>query len=149
MQKIEFKDLPDTTTPFTASLFNEMQDNIEEAINLTNTYSTDEIVIGTWLGKPLYRKVYSAGTLPNATTKNIPSGLIPSDVFIVKMEGIAKVETRNVYIPLPFVTTAELNCISLTFQADGNIRIQTGVDRTEFNKSYVVLEYTKTTDIVE
>ena len=33
MEKIEFKDLPDTTTPFTADIFNEMQDNIENAIN--------------------------------------------------------------------------------------------------------------------
>jgi hypothetical protein len=149
MQKINFEDYPSTNTPIDADNLNDLQDNMEEAVDLINTYSTDEIVIGTWLGKPLYRKVYSAGTLPNATTKNIPSGLIPSDVFIVKMEGIAKVETRNVYIPLPFVTTTELNCISLTFQTDGNIRIQTGVDRTEFNESYVVLEYTKTTDVIE
>lgn len=34
MEKIPFKDLPDTSTPFNANTFNTMQDNIEEAINL-------------------------------------------------------------------------------------------------------------------
>ena len=33
MEKIPFKDLPDTSTPFNANTFNTMQDNIEEAIN--------------------------------------------------------------------------------------------------------------------
>ena len=33
MQKIEFKDLPDTTTPITAYNLNLLQDNVEEGIN--------------------------------------------------------------------------------------------------------------------
>lgn len=36
MEKIPFKDLPDTSTPFNANTFNTMQDNIEEAINEGN-----------------------------------------------------------------------------------------------------------------
>ena len=34
MEKIEFKNLPDETTPFNAETFNKMQDNIEKAIDL-------------------------------------------------------------------------------------------------------------------
>lgn len=33
MQKIDFKNLPDTSTPFTAENFNQLQDNVENAIN--------------------------------------------------------------------------------------------------------------------
>lgn len=34
MNKIEFKDLPNTDTPYNAKTFNTLQNNIEEAINL-------------------------------------------------------------------------------------------------------------------
>ena len=33
MEKIEFKNLPDTSTPFTAENFNQLQSNVEDAIN--------------------------------------------------------------------------------------------------------------------
>lgn len=37
MEKIPFKDLPDTSTPYNAATFNAMQDNIENAINTIET----------------------------------------------------------------------------------------------------------------
>lgn len=43
MEKIEFKDLPDTTTPLTATNFNTLQDNVEaefESLNPQYTTST-------------------------------------------------------------------------------------------------------------
>lgn len=142
MEKIDFKDLPDTTTPFTASIFNEMQDNIETAINTNDIYSTDEIVIGKWLGKPLYRKVYDVGTLPDSTTKLINSGL--SNINIVKIYGTAT-EEIGTYIPLPYVTLTDIYQISLVYNSSNQISITTGTNRSQFT-GFVVLEYTKTTD---
>ena len=34
-------------------------------------YSTEEKVIGEWMGKPLYSKTYSCGQLPNSSQKQI------------------------------------------------------------------------------
>lgn len=97
MTKIEFKNLPDTSTPLSAENLNTMQDNIEDAIdnvsidlddevsttstngvenqaitnyvNGLNTYSTTEQRVGTWInGKPLYRKVVYISSLPNNAT---------------------------------------------------------------------------------
>ena len=65
MEKITFVD---NVTKANADTFNTMQDNIEDAIEEKQTYSTEEQVIGTWTnGKPLYRKVIST-TLPNGST---------------------------------------------------------------------------------
>ena len=45
MQKINFKNLPDTSTPLNASTLNQMQDNIENAIN--NIPTSEGIPVGT------------------------------------------------------------------------------------------------------
>ena len=73
MNKIEFKDLPDTTTPINASNLNTLQDNIEdefneveEKINAINNYSATETVIGQDKnGKPKY-KLDANVTSPNS-----------------------------------------------------------------------------------
>jgi hypothetical protein len=53
-------------------------------VNKLNTYSTDEIRVGTWMGKPLYRKVYilSAVAGNNSYTLN-PA---PSNVDIMWLD---------------------------------------------------------------
>lgn len=56
MNKIEFKDLPDTSTPYNAETFNLLQDNIDDAINevhgIGTTYVSDTnpsaLFGGTW-----------------------------------------------------------------------------------------------------
>lgn len=118
MQKINFQDLPSTSTPLNASTLNQMQDNIESAIEdvesviptiensldsdsttngasvhatkLLNTYSTNELKIGKWIdSRPIYRKVVNFGALPNATTKKITTGLLIDEVNIVNYYGVA------------------------------------------------------------
>lgn len=67
MDLIEFKDLPDTSTPINAenlnNNFNKLKDNIYEI------YSTEEVkTCSTWIdGKPIYRKVIEIDSLPNDT----------------------------------------------------------------------------------
>ena len=54
MALIEFKNLPDTSTPLSAENLN---NNFNE-LNNRGIYSTEEKVVGTWIdGKPIYRKV--------------------------------------------------------------------------------------------
>lgn len=145
MNKIEFKDLPDTTTPFTASLFNDLQDNVQEAIDLTNTYSLSEIKIGSWLGKPLYRKVIDFGTLPNISSKSVSTGL--SNIQLIKMTGI--VIGNDAILNIPYISVADnAYNMSLVFRPNNNnIEITTTSDRSNYN-AYITLEYTKTTDEV-
>lgn len=110
----------------------------------TTTYSLNEIDTGkTWIdGKPIYRKVYNVGALPNSTDKNIDSEL--TDVSIKRIYGYA-VASDNTTIALPHASNGEGYCINVYFNNRNNITISTGVDRSYFY-GYVVLEYTKTTD---
>ena len=146
MEKIEFKDLPDTTTPLSASNLNILQDNIENAINTNDIYSTNEIVIGKWINnKPLYRKVISTGNLPNTSVKNINHGINNLDKYI-NMYGIVSDGTYS--IPLPYFYPSEMiSTYGIGIEASNNLSINiiTGVDRTGYS-GYVILEYTKTTD---
>lgn len=48
---------------------------IDTRVNKLETYSTEETVVGTWMGKPLYKKTINFGSFPNATTTRIPHGI--------------------------------------------------------------------------
>lgn len=150
MEKIEFKDLPDTTTPLSASNLNTMQDNIEEAIDLTNTYSSDEVLIGKWINnKPIYRKTFNFGTLPDTTEKSISTNLNANDVHIVKIYGIAYRSSDDTYYTLPYASPTDENNIScLVVKTNNilNIKLISGYDRTNVQECYITLEYTKTID---
>ncbi len=71
MEKIIFEDLPSTKTPLNAENLNQIQTNVENSLNEVDdkfNYSTEEKIIGTWEGKPLYRKqlFFNTGVNPNA-----------------------------------------------------------------------------------
>ena len=104
-------------------------------------YSSEETVIGTWLGKPLYRKTINVGTLPNNTVLRVAHNIINYDRF-VNIIGSAKSSTQS--LSFPFVGSNLSNNIAIQITTD-NIVIITGSDRSAFN-GYVTLEYTKTTD---
>ena len=145
MQKIEFKDLPDTSTPLTASNLNTLQNNIENAIDLASNYSTNETVIGKWIdNKTLYRTVYNFGTLPDTDIKNLAVDF--SNKNIKKIYGYAKATSTGTVISLPFTTHTLDNVIALSIQQGSKITVQTWADRTPFDECYIILEYTKTTD---
>lgn len=104
-------------------------------------YSSEETVIGTWLGKPLYRKTINVGTLPNNTVLRVAHNIINYDRF-VNIIGSAKSSTQS--LSFPFVGSNLSDNIAIQITTD-NIVIITGSDRSAFN-GYVTLEYTKTTD---
>lgn len=109
-----------------------------------NVYSTSETKIGTWInGKPLYRKVVDVGTLPNNTTNEINVGL--SNIVVRNMYGCATNSDNSYTIPIPFTHNNSSSALSLRFSVNKLILITQG-DLSQYVSSYVVIEYTKTTD---
>ena len=105
MEKIIFEDLPSTKTPLNAENLNKIQDNIENAINKINNeiisinnksvFSTEEQIIGTWFGKPLYRKNLSK-TITSSTNADL--GSINDVDYINVVDGCTKfVSGSNAY----------------------------------------------------
>lgn len=122
--------------------------NVEIKGKLKTTGSTiitgQEIPTNEYVdGKQVFIKRIDCGTLPNATTKNVSSGLTPSNITLVKpVQGESKA-TTGTQVGLPFVSPTSANCIAVSLQYTGDIQIQTGIDRTAFTQSYIDLYYTK------
>lgn len=119
---------------------------LNEKITKSTTYSMEETVVGTWFGKPLYRKVIDFGALPNATTKEIAHNITNIDKFI-KVEGIATRQDATKFTQsLPLVYMSSDSAYNTTLGVNTtSIEIRCTEDRSMF-KGYVTLEYTKTTD---
>ena len=115
--------------------------------NIMN-YSTEEQVIGKWLGKPLYRKVVSytnsstIGALNDITSISIPHNInnfknivkasaVSSTGNVLPIQSGQSTSNASVSIPLVESTNITFRIINLTLSA-----------RTW----YFILEYTKTTD---
>ena len=148
MDKINFQNLPDTTTPVNATNLNQLQINVEngiadaikEEITTGIEFATNEYIDG----EQVYRKRIDTGALPNAAGKQVSSGLTPSNINIVRIQGAAKA-TNGTQLPLPFVSVTAENCVSVSLQSTGNVQVQTGTDRTVYTQSYVDLYYLKIT----
>lgn len=113
-------------------------------VNNLNTYSTTETRIGTYMDKPLYRKVVELGNLPDGTTqavKTVPHGL--TNFKIIKAEGTAWRNDNGVQYPLPFVWHSNDQIEFLV--SDTNITLYTTGNKSDFT-GQMILEYIKTTD---
>ena len=118
-------------------------EKIEEAS--LDIYSTTERRIGTWIdGKPVYRKVVNTGALPNTTTKNIAHGISNVKRFI-HIYGYAYTPNNECY-PLPWIHYMDVSYQTNVYTNNTNICIVTGTNRSNITESYVILEYTKSTD---
>lgn len=119
------------------------------AMSEYTSYSTAEKFTGKyWIdGKPIYRKTVDCGTLPNATTKNVATG-ITNISNIISIKGIANTSDANTCVPIPYVsinsndTSLNIAC----YYSNGNINLRTFIDMTVYTQSFVTIEYTKTTD---
>ena len=115
---------------------------------LAHHYSTEEQVIGTWLGETLYEKTIDCGALPNNDTKNVNHN-IANLKRIVDFSGSAYRSVGDIVnIPLPYVgNNSNLNIV--LYVSSTSIGIATFSDRSNFTESYVTIQYTKTTDTVQ
>lgn len=114
----------------------------EKSVNKKKYSALETMTDEYWIdGKPIYRKVVDCGALPNATTKQVSTGL--SNVSYVDYEIMA-ISTKNKnYTKLPSVALGDLSnsvAISLTFDT---INLITKADYTMFDQVYATIYYTK------
>lgn len=126
-----------------------VNNNAIEVTNIINAeeYSTNEVQTNkTWIdGKPIYRKCFNIGNLPNNTTKQIAHGISNMSTTI-KINGTAIRSTDNDTLPIPYVTFNANNSGGIVIYIDStNIVLRTTTDRSAY-VGYITLEYTKTTD---
>ena len=133
MKKIEF--INDSAPYLSAENLNLLQDNVEEGIEESKLeeYSTEEQRIGTWLGKPLYRKVITHNITAKDTQESVKHN-IENLKNIVNFGGYFRNEF-NYDMPL-------LDDVSI-FGEYTTIYMQS---KQYKGTCYIILEYTKTTD---
>ena len=116
------------------------------ANNIKDVYSTDEVKTNkVWIdGKPIYRRVYNVGTMPNSGAKNINAGITNFGTCVNIFGGATNGDNC---ITLPFIAPeVHNNSITLLYSKNRNqIELWSGTDRSEYS-GYVTIEYTKTTD---
>lgn len=127
----------------------ETADIADEAItadktNFGGNYSTTEVDTGfTWIdGRHIYKKTVNTGTLPNASTKNVPHA-IGRLRRVLALTGWGFKATDNTHFQLPFVTLTAAGNIQ-TYVSGSSIVIATDSDRSSITESYITLYYTKT-----
>lgn len=167
MALIEFKDLPDTTTPLTADNLNNNFEYLEAKIDSGEIYSTNEIKTNkTYIDdnnneKPVYRKTVIY-TLPNDIAYSGNSSItfshnIENFDFCVEAKGFWQSNyyvQNNIIGILPYLGS---RLVDDSYEYNGVTTLQ-NISRTAIficaryqswaagTKFKVIIEYTKTTD---
>lgn len=116
-------------------------------------YSFEERQVGVWAdGKPLYQKTFDCGALPNNNTKFVQTGYLVSEITVVEIFGVAHNSNTNATLPIARAWSATgssyvIDAIAIANNDDMAIRIGTLVDLSSYDKTYVTIQYTKTTDV--
>lgn len=110
----------------------------------TNSYSNVEQVIGEFLGKPLYRKVYTTfeEEAGSGGTKYIK---LETNKSIEPIHSYGKIKIPNFEMVFP-TPEAGLGYVSSVFKNRTNLLYITTTTTYEIQKLICVLEYTKNTD---
>jgi len=126
----------------------------------TGIYNPEEFVCGQiWFPDPalssqtarkpterqVFRKVVDFGALPNAGTKNVAHNITfptPNTYSFTRIYGATTDPTAGSYLPIPYASATAANIIELSVD-NTNVIITTGINRTAWTKTYVVLEYIK------
>ena len=156
--KADLTDLPTKTSDLTNDsgyITNEYHDNTKQdvinnldIINNNLKFSSNEIVVGEYLNKPLYRKVIEATVNANAnlTTKLSDLGITGQDIVLINLgSSIAKYGTAPNFGWSPvsyYITTSDSSVVYINTL--GSLVIK---NNTAGSRDYkVVLEYTKIAD---
>lgn len=109
---------------------------INNSFKENNVYSTTETVIGTYLGKPLYRRIVYFGDLPNNGQYARDHGI--NVAMPVRCSGVAINSATGMKFTIPMYN------IDVWFDIN-QIGVKTTSDRSNLVAD-VTIEYTKTTD---
>lgn len=121
---------------------------LKGGIDLSNTYSTSEQVIGYWIdGKPIYRKVFSKSNTNDITN-------VASDVDnVIKMDCVVRQTTANAWRNIPWLYVQNNNFGGAGWGGgfyydvpNNTIHFQVGSDLGTIDRAILIIEYTKTTD---
>ena len=126
--------------------FLEIEKSIIE-IKEQQEYSTEEKVIGTYAGKPLYKKTLSLNT--PATTNNTEVVNFDSTFIVRNYYGFINVAASNQLLPINFYFTSEYNIatyVTNSKEAQGKINMRVGSNAYLNQSATITIEYTKTTD---
>lgn len=119
----------------------------ESKMNKTN-YSTEEQVIGTWFGKPLYMKtiVYTSGWIIGGEA-SLTHGIANLDEIVSYKAKYLRSDGSTQFIPTIHADIQRWASGIYDFSSTGfNIYIGTLNNNFTINKLIITLEYTKTTD---
>ena len=142
-------------TPLSAENLNQMQDNIEDAIDDVDekfNYSTTEKVVGTWIdGKPIYRKVYYSTYPTLISNVNINIGFNNWDE-VITLKGLSSSTSDHSVFPIPGIryyhgTLAGLQLSMVDRNSDWKPNtFYVYTENFAIDKCIIIFEYTKTTD---
>jgi hypothetical protein len=92
----------------------------------------------------VYRTVVDFGALPNAVPKSVPHNIpFDSEYTATRIYACATDPVTLTYIPIPWASTAATSN-NISIQVTGTtVDISTGIDRSNFTRCTVVIEYTK------
>ena len=108
-------------------------------INNKLIYSKNEQVIGTWLGKPLYRKVIEY-TFLEANTANAVT-TIPNLEYFTKIVGFFVEGINRFLVPYSYNNEA-INC----YTSNNTLYEVHNYSFPNNKTAFITIEYTKTTD---
>ena len=138
--------LPSRNTPFTPARMNHLENGVEDVDNrLTNATthgSSSEIIIGTFKGKPVYRKTVEAGKVN--VSERVSHGIENID-RIVNFYGVADgLDTGNPVFPISWFSDFNSKKYFKVCVSRGDI--VKGCDNDWNFDLLITIEYTKTTD---
>lgn len=110
-------------------------------------YSTEEQAIGTYLGKPLYRKKINAqfGTVVQGTETTVEVNLKNVDFVLIDKYWLDRKQTSSVINQGPSVDTLYLGYTGFS-DYGATLRFRTKQSWASNTTVYAIVEYTKTTD---
>ena len=110
-------------------------------VNKLNTYSTDEIRVGTWIdGKPIYRKVFNRGNDLSSFNHNIANVDL---IWIDSAHSIRKHLSGNMFNIVGGTNDSAIKLVIYVNDTEVHIDNIGGLSPSEI---YIALEYTKTND---
>lgn len=122
---------------FVKEIFAQMKRDWYMPVTEHQIYDTTERVIGTYMGKPLYRKTISGITTPSAANTETDVYTVPDAEYIVSINGRTDVgvQTNMYHAPAVFMSTWASGAI-IKMIAAGWLNLPI----------IITVEYTKTTD---
>lgn len=91
--------------------------------------------------RQVFRQVLNFGALPNTGSKSVAHNITctPATTF-TRIYATASDTTTLTYIPIPYASPVLANAIELSIDST-NVTITTGSNRSNFNVTYVIVEW--------